>query len=187
MIVRFNTKGKIIDSFGDRIDIEGHWTYDSEVFLAQLRDEIIAAFVHYPIVRRYTLNGEFVKEFRLNLDILNKLEKYNYKKWFTNPEPYKLVLPRLIAGIRIVRERIFILLQLPRAEILEIDKNGNLINCYYSTKVKNAVTFWGFIVREEKNRLFFYILQAAEKRKLYVFQSKLKHKSHYNKTKIERR
>lgn len=172
LIVKFNMNGEKVDSFGERIDKKGHRTHNSEVFLALLMNEIVTVFVHHPLVRRYTLEGRLIKEFRLNFKILNELEKYNHKKWFTNPNPNKIVLPRLIAGVRVLNQRIFVLLQLPRLEILELDKEGNLMNYYYSTAPKSVVSFWGFVVREEKHRLIFYILQSSEEAKLYIFQLK---------------
>lgn len=166
----FDLNGKRIDSFGERIDQENHRTLDSRAFLVQSGKEIIAAFFHYPIVRRYTLEGKLIKEFRLNLKILNELEKYNYKKWFTNRRPGSVSLQHLIAGVKVRDERIFVLLQLPRLEILELNKEGKLIGHYYSMVPKNIEKLEDFIVRKEDNKLIFYVLQSYEEAKLYKFK-----------------
>jgi len=172
LMCRLDMYGKMVDSFGKRIDQKGHLSLDSSVFLTQSRDEIIAAFQHYPLVRRYSPDGKLLKEFRINIDILNELEKYNYKKEYTNPGPYTVRLPRLVAGVRAMDDRIFIFCHLPRLEIIELDIEGNIENYYYSEVLKDVVNLSGFNIRKHGNLLLFYILQSDEVAKLYVFQIK---------------
>lgn len=179
LIVRFDVYGKMIDSFGKRIDKKGHLSRDSSIFLSQSENEIIAVFEHYPLVRRYTSEGILLKEFRINIDIFNELEKYNYKKEYTNPTPNVINLPRLTAGVKAIDNRIFILAHLPRLEIIEMDIDGNIKDYYYSTELKNVVNLSGFgveIIKEDKlgDKLLFAVLQSYEEAQLYVFQIKNK-------------
>lgn len=172
LIVKYDMNGKIVKSFGKRIDRKGHKTFDSRVFLIASENEIVVVFRYYPIIQRYTLDGKLIKEFRLELDILNKLGKYNFNKEYTTPNPYTIRLIRLTAGAKTIDKRIFILLHLPRLEIVEIDVEGNLKNYYYSNELKNVINFGGFTVIKNQNSLLFYVLQSYEEPKLYIFKAK---------------
>ncbi len=175
LVVKFDTYGKIIGSFGKRIDRPGNFSEDSKVFLALSNNEIIAVFKHYPLVVRHTLEGTTLREIRMDIPIFRELEKYNYKKKYTNPAPNIVRLPRLTAGVKVVDKSIFVLAHLPRLEIIEMDMEGNIKNWYYSEELKNVINLVGFEVRKKKGiedlreRLLFYVLQSSEEAKLYVF------------------
>jgi hypothetical protein len=147
-------------------------TLDSEVFLSLSGSEIIAAFQHYPIVRRYSQNGILINEFRMNSKILNELEKYNDKKDFTNPRPRVLNLPVLVEGISVLGDRLFILLGLPRLEILEYGLDGKPRNTYYSDIPKEIIRMWRLIVTEEEDGLRFYVSTTTyEEDAIYIFSA----------------
>jgi hypothetical protein len=176
LVIRLDAYGKIIGAFGKRINQARHLSIDSTVFLAQSTNEIITVFEHYPLVRRYSPDGNLIKEFRININILNRLEKYNYKKQFTNPSAQVIRLPRLIAGVKVIGNRIYILAHLPRLEIIEVDMDGNIRDYYYSEALKDVLNLSGFEVsrRTEKEAgggILFYVIQSSEEAKLYIFGS----------------
>ncbi len=176
LVVKFDNYGKVIGSFGKRIDRPGHFSEDSNVFLALSNNEIIAVFKHYPLVVRHTLDGTILREFRMDIPMFRELEKYNYKKKYTNPRPNIVRLPRLTAGVKVVDKSIFVLAHLPRLEIIEMDMGGNIKNWYYSEALRNVINLSGFEVRIKKAREdsseipLFYVLQSSKEAKLYVFQ-----------------
>jgi hypothetical protein len=172
LIVILDMDGKIVGSFGKRIDQKGHRTFDSSVFLKSYGNGIVAVFRYYPIVRMYTFDGRLEKEFRINMDLLNKLEKYNYDKEYTSPNPYTIRLVRLISGVGVTDKSIFILLHLPRLEILEVDMEGNQKNYYYSDSLKDVINYGGFSIKKSGDILLFYILQTYEEPKMFLFQNK---------------
>ncbi len=173
LIVKYDLLGKKLSQFGKRIGQKGHRTYDSSVFLSYDEGELYCLFQHYPIVRSYNLEGELNREITINIKIFNELKKYNYKRWYTNPAENVVRLPRLFAGIRAIDKKIFILANLPRLEIIELDYYGGIKNYYYSKKLKDVINLSGFdvVIDRENKKVLFYILQSYENQKLYIFSS----------------
>ncbi len=85
------------------------------------------------------------------------MEKYNYDKSFTNPISRVINLPRLIAGIAATENRLYILLYLPRIEILELNKDGKITNVYFNKDINGNKNFSGFHVYEENKSIFFCV------------------------------
>lgn len=167
LIEEYNANGKIINSFGDRFNRQGHKTYDSCCFLSGNNEEIVVAFKYYPIIRRYTHDGNLINEFKINIEILENLEKLNFNKKFTNPAINIINLPLILAGVEIIDSRIFVLLHLPRLEILELDKYGTILKHYYCAELKNIFGLVGFCVLKKEESLNFYILYSKEDDHVY--------------------
>lgn len=174
LILQYDFSGKIIKTFGQRIDSKKHYSIDSQAYLVAGQDKVIVAFKHYPLIRIYAENGDLIREVNIDIKLLKELEKYNYDEKFTNPAPGIINLTRIIAGIQTMEDRIFILLHLPIIEIIEIDYSGNLINTYYSNQIKDIVDYKGFVLKGEKDDLkFFIITSSPEEIFLSVFKPNL--------------
>ena len=167
LIEKYDTDGVIEKRFGKRFMRKDHNSYDSRCYLSGDEEEIIAAFYSYPLIRRYTREGELIGEFRIKLSILEELEKLNYDKNFTNPAPNTLNLPLLLAGAKLYENHIYVLLYLPRLEILEFEKNGVLTGHFYCPEFNDIFALEGFGVSRFKNNLTFYVLYAKEEDHLY--------------------
>ena len=177
LITKYDISGKKVDAFGERIDQKGHRTYDSSVFLTHYENQLVCLFEHYPLMRIYDLDGKIIKEIKIKYMIFKELERLNYQKKFTNPAPNIVRLARLFAGVEATEGRIFVLANLPRLEIIEMDLNGKIKNYYYSEALRETANLSGFdvIIRKHKeigNIILFYILQSYEEPKLYIFQTK---------------
>jgi hypothetical protein len=175
LITVLNANGRVLKSFGLRIDREGHRSNDSRVFLSQTKTEIIALFEHYALIRRYTPEGKLIKEMTIESPIFRELEKYNYKRAYTNPSPQVVRLPRITAGVKAIGNKIYVLSHLPRLEIIELDLEGRILRTYYSESLRDVVNLTGFDARIEAEgntsvgRLVFYVLQSSDEAKLHIF------------------
>lgn len=161
LIHKYNLMGKLVNTFGKRLNIENHQSIDSRSYLTFQNDTLIAGFKHHPLLKQFSTEGELINEIRIEFEILNKLEKYNYDKSFTNPVRRVVNLPRLIAGIDSTENRFYILLHLPRVEILELDKDGKITNVYYNKEINEIENFAGFHVLEENKSIFFYVINSS--------------------------
>lgn len=164
LIIQYDANGKINQSFGDRINKKNHFSFDSRAYLSQKNNTILAAFKHYPIIKIYSDDGNLKRNIRIKFQILEKLEKYNNDEDFTNPSPGIINLPRLIAGIDCYRDRIFILLHLPRIEILELDMEGKIYNVYYSQIYEDIIDYRGFETLLTNGVLSFLILTSSQEK-----------------------
>jgi len=158
LIHKYNLMGELVKTFGKRLNIENHNSIDSRTYLTFQNDTLITGFKYHPLLKQFSTEGELINEIRIDLEILKKLEKYNYDKSFTNPSRGVINLPRLIAGIDATENRFYILLHLPRIEILELDKDGKITNIYYNKEITGNKNFSGFHIYEENKAIFFYII-----------------------------
>jgi len=169
LVIRYNSFGKISQSFGKKIN-QNQFSIDSRAYLSQNKSEILVAFKHYPIINIYSDDGNLKRNIRVKFPILEELEKYNYDKNFTNPVPGIINLPRLIAGIDCYGDKIFLLLHLPRIEILELETSGKICNVYYSQIYEDIIDLRGFKTMEINGGLSFLILLSSpEKVQLAIF------------------
>ncbi|MDW7761553.1 MAG: 6-bladed beta-propeller [Acidobacteriota bacterium] len=172
LIIRIDQNGKLLDAFGDRLDIPGHFSFDSEVFLGKLESGIIAAFHRHPIVRIYSFQGELLQEIRIDLKILKELEKLNTDKAYNNRKPENIPyprLPRLIAGVTTIKNRIFVLLHLPRIEILELDAAGNIVEHYYCPDKTDIINYGrGLIAFQDRHGIHFCLTSSVDAKVLFL-------------------
>ncbi|HRD02299.1 MAG TPA: 6-bladed beta-propeller [Candidatus Saccharicenans sp.] len=173
LIIRCDLAGNIISTFGNRIDQDNHYSTDSRAYLAARGSETVAVFRHYPQIQIYDHLGVLKKQSQISIPILTHLEKFNYDSSFTNPMPGVINLTRLVAGVQIARDKIFILLHLPRIEIHEIDESGKVQKVYYSQRLNNIVDYRGFALRPDGPDYFAYIVTVSEEEiSLYTFKIK---------------
>jgi hypothetical protein len=172
LIIKMDNTGRIVDVFGERFNIAGHKSLDSVTFLHRFGDQIIAAFEHHPIVRFYSQDGKLLREIKLNLMILEDMEKLNYDKRFNSHKPRNNPvprLPRLIAGVTSFEDRVFVLLHLPRIEILEIEESGDISKHYYFPDIVDIVNYGhGFLAYKVNGRLQFCVILSVEAKLLFL-------------------
>ena len=165
LIEVFDLYGRKLSEFGDRIDRKEYLSFDSQAFLTLGNKEIIIGFEHYPIIRRYSLDSSLIKEIRIHVDILTKLVQYNSLKWFSKPAPGKLKLVNLISGIKYHNNKIYVLLKLPRIELIEMSIDGDIENYYYADQPKNIYLIGDFILfgAPESEKLITIIYKDTDK------------------------
>jgi tetratricopeptide (TPR) repeat protein len=97
------------------------------------KNELYIAFAYFPIVRKYSSEGRFLAEFRIESPVMKAKENYNLKIIgegivdITQRVGYKA----LTIGVSVSRERIYLLSQSPRLEIAELDGQGNAAATYW--------------------------------------------------------
>jgi hypothetical protein len=144
---------------------------DSRAFLMSYREQLAVAFKYYPLIRLYDRNGNLVRESRIGIPVLERLEKYNQDRRFTNPAPNVVNLKRSLAGIQAVGGRIFVLLHLPRIEIHEIDLSGRDVATFYVDGPTDIIEYAGFVVWGGGPDLFAYVVsKSADDSVLWVLE-----------------
>lgn len=162
LIMQFDLSGTLVNSFGKRIDKPENRSYDSRVLLTWYRDELLAVFNHRCKMQRYSLDGRLIKDIDIPSRLLREIEQYNLDPKFTAQVPGRVGLISLVAGVSVFRERIFILLDLPRIEILEFDPEGRQRNHYYCSDVERFTGPGnGLVVSQQHDELTFYVLCHA--------------------------
>jgi tetratricopeptide (TPR) repeat protein len=126
------------------------------------KGDIYAAFVYFPIVRRYSPEGALLAEYRVETPVMEAKEKYNLKiigEGITDVSQRAGYKP-LIIDIKTPRDRIYLLSHNPRLEIMELDGDGHLKTTYWMDTRELYITN-DFSVRNAEGDKRFYIAHSS--------------------------
>lgn len=159
-----DSRGKQIFSFGEPLRMPSLNLEDQAAVLSSDGVLLYVAFRHHPLIRVYDEHGAIVKEIRIKLKILDKIERLARDPAYTglkyNPRAAPR-LPRVIAAVSVHDDKIYVLLHLPRIEILCLDKNGNVVHHYYCNEVDDIVNYgYGLGVRRIGEATRFYLADS---------------------------
>ncbi len=159
LIIKLNPNGERVSSFGRRFNQAQYKGLDDQTLMACSWPLLFVAFKHRPLVEIYDLTKEtLVREFAVQHPVFSRLDALSKDESFTNPSSSsRVVLPRYVAGISVVDDRIFVLLHLPHVEIVEFDFLGNEKNRFRSSEVSNVLNYFGFGVQNERGVRKFYV------------------------------
>ena len=131
------------------------------------KNDLYLAFNSFPLVCRYTANGNLQTEFKLDHKVLKELEKESQTRLKKNGN-----LMSLIYSIRSNQNGFFIIFGWPRTQILEYDHGGRLVNEYYFEDKTHDTLFSDFIIQENGEENIFYLLKRAPEKKIVIFRPK---------------
>lgn len=157
-------EGRLLYSFGEPLV----YKYDS-VTLNRVKlglnkkGELLVSFDLFPIVRKYSLKGELLAEYRIENKTMNDKVQYN-KKMNSNRPKQRAIYAPCIFDIQVVDDAVYLFHYdgVSRFEILEIDQDGKIKNTYY-WKTK-GYTSREFLVRKNGEEKKFYILNRTQDR-----------------------
>jgi len=128
------------------------------------RQELYLGFQSFPLVIKYDINKQTIKEMKIKNKIINEQVKSNLKNASLKIHQTTPIIEAIQAA---AHGGFYILHGFPRTEIYEYDENGQLINDYWHTKVCNYRA--RDIVINEKDRQI-YFMQLIPEFKIDIFR-----------------
>ena len=173
LIEVLSQEGEVVASFGKPLDFKLSFRSLNMASLALTRNgEILLAFRFFPIIQKYSLNGDLLAEFKIKNEILKAKEKINLEGHKLRQKE-KVAYTSAIIAMETFRDKIFILYTMPRLEILEINNEGEIEATYWANvNRENGFSVGGFTVLEQDRKLRFYIAQRIPQAKVIVFGKK---------------
>ncbi len=168
-----NSQGHKVNSFGKlRFGDRSNWQISNMITISMNdNDELFMAFEYFPLVCRYSEKGKLLAEYRLNHDVMKEKEKINLTRF--KDKSTRMGLKPVILSIRAETNRFCVLYSYPRAGILEYDMNGQLKKEYfYDYPHKGNPYFSDFIIKENKEGIFFYLLERSQEYKILILRPK---------------
>lgn len=157
LIVKLDATGKRVGDLGRRRTVPQYRGLDERVYLHLTDELLIAAYKHRPVVQVYNLSdGALAREFNVSHPAFAPLDEIYNKGVAAGSSSTKTFIPRYIAGVSASGGRLFVLLHLPRPEIVELDLQGRETNRYRNDEVSNVIDYFGFDVRAAGDRPLFY-------------------------------
>lgn len=157
-------EGGLLYSFGEPLIYKDISVTLSNVKLGlNKKGELFVSFNLFPIVRKYSLKGELLAEYRIENKTMNDKEKFNKKMNLIRPKQRVPYYP-CIFDIQVVDDAVYLFHYdgVSRFEILEIDKDGKIKNTYYWKT--EEYTSREFLVRKNGGEMKFYILNGTQDR-----------------------
>jgi hypothetical protein len=148
LIVKLDEKGTRVAGFGKRLNRTEHNNLEDEAYLCELHGNLVVAFKHQPLVQIYSSQeGKLLREFNVSHPVFGELKKLGEDKEFVNPKKGVIMLPRYMGGVKAINDKIYVLLHLPRLEIVEFDFQGKETDRYRAPEELSAANYFGFDVR----------------------------------------
>lgn len=164
-------EGDILYSFGKLKEFKQGKSALNNVKLALNQDgELFVAFVHFPIIRKYSTKGELLAEFRIEHKAIQTQEEINQKR-ISSLTKAKTGYVIIISAIKAAEDGIYILHTVPRVKISKLDNNGEFKSIYWYLK-PYGYHVTDFLAHGRGNAICFYVLQASPENKIEVFKIK---------------
>ena len=141
LIVEFDQSGKVVRKMGSRSAKAGLGDLENQGFVALSNDLLIFAYKYRPMVEVYSVDsGEMVRTFDIKHPVFPSLGRESSLQ-----EPN--LVPRYVAGIKTLKERIFLCLHLPVPEVWELNEEGKVLAEFRANGLPTAVHVFGFDAR----------------------------------------
>jgi hypothetical protein len=152
----------VLGKFGTRLGSSDHFGLDDRAFLCSAGQYVFAAFMYRPVVQSFALNGAPTGEFQLTNPGFDKLAQLLGDERFTHPGPGTVRLPRYVAGATTVGNRLLVLLDLPRLEVVEFDFQGREMARYRASNPSFPnLRYRGFDAQLLGNAYRFYTIASS--------------------------
>jgi len=158
-------EGKLLYSFGEPLIFKYDYVTLNKVKLGlNKKGELFVAFHYFPIVRKYSLKGKLLAEYRIENKTMDDKVEFNKRMNSNRPKQRATYSPCLF-DIQVVDDALYLFHYdgVSRLEILEIDQEGKIKNNYY-WYWKMEITTREFLVRKNGEEKIFYILNRTQDR-----------------------
>lgn len=172
----FNLQGEIINSFGMFPFDDEYTTVLSATFLKIYNNEIYALFKRYPILHKYSLNGQLKGEFHFNAnedDYKKRIEpNYNFSKLKKNQGSHNAKF--LFRAFDVNEDGIFVTIMSEDLIIDHYDFSGEFITRYRKNHLKDYKFYvWDLKVKKVSDKSYkFYVLKREKYSTLDIYVNK---------------
>ena len=165
--------GKLLYSFREaRFGDKSRWQIPNWIRISlNDKNEVFIAFRYFPLVCKYSENGDLLAEYKLEHEVMKEEEKINLDRIKKNSESGMIPV---IISIRASSDGFYILHNYPRTEILEYDNDGRLQNeYYYEYKNRAHDTYFGdFFIKKIEGKKLFYLLKKVPENEIIILRPK---------------
>jgi len=120
------------------------------------KKQVVFVSKHWNRVYFYEKDSKSLKRVKINYGLLDKIEEWNDRKM--NRKPGGMIwFSNMIAAARSHQGKIYLLLKIPRLEIISIDNKGNIQEHYFNNEDFRFMRWYDFDIEQKKEQLYFYV------------------------------
>lgn len=149
LIVELDRDGKLIRGFGSRQNVQGQNGLEDRAFLSLSNGQLFVAFKYRPVMEIYDIaSGKLNRTIDIIHPVFRGLEKAMHEAEANRRNlPEQALSPKYLAGMRSLRDRVFLCLYLPKPEIWELNEDGQRVRQFEVSSDSAALDIFGFDVR----------------------------------------
>ncbi len=163
VFLQLNMKGAVENTFSDKEFEKSNLKYDKSGDVFYLKHQAIFVPKNQNLLYFFDNSGKLNKKIRINYPFLDEIEEWNEKQnsnssrkrmsyWFSN----------MFSSAKTFRGDIYLLLKIPRLEILRIDTKGNMKGHFYNNDDFRYMRWYDFDIVEEEGKMIFYLLGHSD-------------------------
>ena len=147
LIIKLDKNGTRTGEIGQITNSAEYNGLEGNAYVETSDKYIILAYKHLPLVKIFdSENGRLIRKIKVEASIFDELGKLKENKEFVNPRKGINVLPRYVAGLKVLQNKIFLLLHLPHPEIVVLNFQGKEIIRFRAEELRES-NYFGFDIR----------------------------------------
>jgi hypothetical protein len=152
--------GEVSHSFGEPLDFKKDLSiYNMVRLIFTDSQELLVAFTFFPIIRKYSPQGDLISEYRIEYARFRAHEKFNIESYQEGLlKGTRKGLKSVIDGFRVVNGRIFLMNTYPFLVLLELSSDMKLQKAFIN-KNQNEYFSQDLSIKIEGHKETFFILQ----------------------------
>jgi hypothetical protein len=162
LIEVLNMDGSVSFTFGERLRFKNYNSILNDVCICFSKgDELFVAWKHFPVVKKYSKNGDLLSEFVLDHRMLKHFAKLNKR---IKKKDGVLRTKPVIFDIDTNNKNLFILTAYPRTEIFEIDSEGKIVRQFWKDHPFNCMESQLLVgpAKDKETDIFFILNRLQE-------------------------
>jgi len=157
LVFRLDLNGRIEKCYIDE-QIEGsRLRLDKEGRIFSLGDMIVFVPINWNQIYFLDTNLGLIKKLALDYPLLDVLQEWN-TSIDSLPDLHSVWLCNMVAAAKTFEGKIFILLNVPRLEILEVSSEGKVVTHFYDDEYFRQMNWIDFAIDRINNSIKFYVL-----------------------------
>ncbi|NIR04328.1 MAG: 6-bladed beta-propeller [Candidatus Aminicenantes bacterium] len=160
LFVKMDINGRVQDFVIDD-DMNDHFfrKIKDDIFILFANERVIVVPMHWNKIYIYDNQLKLIRKRSINYPLLDKVEEWNLIKDMNRKKNSRIYWPcRMTASAKLFEDKVYILLNLPRLEILVLDHDGKIKIHFYNDNDFQLMKWKDFDIQEEKGKIIFYIL-----------------------------
>jgi len=168
-----NNNGEIVRSFGKPMVFAKDTVTLNFVYLEKnARNEIFAVYRYFPIIRKYSQEGELLFEHSLNNAAMRKIAQINMDRNRSSKAELKRRYILNVIATRMFKDHLFLFCQSMNPFILEYDDQGKQTAIYRINRDGQYIAKDLIVMEDEDGRKIFHLLQVFPESKVDIYSER---------------
>ncbi len=165
-----DSEGKLIHELGNPLDFQRDWQQLNHAIISlDEEDNILLAFVHFPIVRKYDRQGRLIYERKYPIGFQKKQMEMNYQFEKISRNSRALVGYIVMNDAIKAAKGVWIMNSYPRLEIKKFDYEGNLQDIFWKNRTQDYHAS-AFLLKIGDKSGEFFVLQTSPENKIEKYK-----------------